>query len=131
MTNATLKIRWSERIECLEDNTESIPSIGGVYEIQGRKTSDGGYTRRYLGQSNNLKETYLKYLAGHESNKKLNQFLKEKKSFFRYIKINSDSIRKDVEKGLYSKYKHSFVDAEHMPSGSGKYVKISVEEINQ
>ena len=131
VVNATLKISWSDKIEYRNDNVKSIPSTGGVYEIQGRKTTDGGYTRRYVGESDNLQETYSKYLAGHASNEKLNQFLKEKKSFFRYVKINSDSIRKDLEKGLYSKYKHSFVDVEHMPSGSGKYVKISVEEKNE
>ncbi len=131
VVNATLKIIWSEKIEYRDDNAESIPSTGGVYEIQGKKTSDGGFTRRYVGESNNLKETYSKHLAGYTSNEKLNQFLKEKRSFFRYVKINSDSIRKDLEKGLYSKYKHSFVDAEHLPSGSGKYVKINVEEKNE
>ncbi|HJU13560.1 MAG TPA: hypothetical protein VJ792_03810 [Candidatus Nitrosotalea sp.] len=131
MVDATLKIIWSEKIECRNDNLGSIPSTGGVYEIQGRKTSDGGYTRRYVGKSDNLKATYSEYLLGHAQNQKLNQFLKEKKSFFRFVKINSDSIRKDLEKGLYSKYKHSLVDAKHIPSGSGKYLKISVEETNQ
>ncbi|MDE1862122.1 MAG: hypothetical protein KGI33_04325 [Thaumarchaeota archaeon] len=131
MAEATLRIIWSEKIECRNENTESIPSTGGVYEIQGRKTSDGTYTRRYVGTSTDLKETYLKHLGGNASNEKLRRFLKEKKSFFRYVKINGDSTRKDLEKGLYSKYKHSFVDAEHIPSGSGKYAKINVEETNQ
>ena len=130
MVDATLKVTWSEKIEYVTNNTESIPSNGGVYEIQGRKKSDGGYTRRFVGISENLKETYSKYLEGKGPNEKLNQFLKEKKSFFRYVKINSEQTRKDLEKALYHKYKHSFIDMENPPSGSGKYMKLSVEEIN-
>ena len=128
--NATLKVIWSEKVEYLSENTESIPQSGGVYEIQGRTKTDGQYTRRFVGASDNLKESYSKYLSGKGSNEKLNQFLKEKKSFFRYVKINSEQTRKDLEKGLYSKYKHSFIDIENPPTGSGKYVKISIEENN-
>ena len=128
--NATLKVIWSEKVEYLNENTESIPQSGGVYEIQGRTKTDGRYTRRFVGASDNLKESYSNCLSGKGSNEKLNQFLKEKKSFFRYVKINSEQTRKDLEKGLYSKYKHSFIDMENPPTGSGKYVKISIEENN-
>jgi len=128
--NATLKVIWSEKVEYLSENTESIPQSGGVYEIQGRTKTDGLYTRRFVGASDNLKESYSKYLSGKGSNEKLNQFLKEKKSFFRYVKINSEQTRKDLEKGLYSKYKHSFIDMQNPPTGSGKYVKINIEENN-
>jgi len=128
--NATLKITWSEKVEYVTNNADSIPSAGGVYEILGRKKTDGGYTRRYVGISDNLKEAYAKHFSTEESNEKLRQFLKEKKSFFRYIKINSDQIRMDLEKGLYSKYRHSFIGNGKTPSGSGKYMKISVEENN-
>ena len=130
MLNATLKITWSEKVEYVIKNAESIPSSGGVYEIQGRKKADGGYTRRYVGASENLRETFDRHLSNDESNQKLRQFLNEKKSFFRYVKSNNVQIRKDLEKGLYSKYRHSFIDNEKMPSGSGKYMKISVEENN-
>lgn len=130
MLNATLKITWSEKVEYVTKNAESIPSSGGVYEIQGRKKVDGGYTRRYVGASENLRETFDRHLSNDESNPKLRQFLSEKKSFFRYVKSNNVQIRKDLEKGLYSKYRHSFIDNEKMPSGSGKYMKISVEENN-
>src|SRR5207245_2604479 len=84
--NATLKITWSEKVEYVTNNADSIPSAGGVYEILGRKKTDGGYTRRYVGISDNLKEAYAKHFSTEESNEKLRQFLKEKKSFFRYIK---------------------------------------------
>lgn len=130
MVNATLKITWSEKIECVSQNAKSIPSDGGVYEIQGRKKTDGEYTRRYVGASNNLKETYSKYLAGKDLNEKLSKFVQEKKSFFRYVKINNELVRKDLEKGLYNKYRHSFVETDRLPIGSGKYLKISVEENN-
>jgi len=130
VVNATLKITWSEKVEYLTKNAESIPSSGGVYEIQGRKKVDGGYTRRYVGASENLRETFDRHLSNDESNQKLRQFLNEKKSFFRYVKSNNDQIRKDLEKGLYSKYRHSFIDNEKTPSGSGKYMQISVEENN-
>lgn len=130
MTNATLKITWSEKIEWVSQNAESIPSTGGVFEIQGRKKTDGGYTRRYVGASDNLKETYSKYIAGKGLNEKLNKFLQEKRSFFRYIKIHDELLRKDLEKGLYNKYRHSFVDTDRPPIGSGKYLRISVEENN-
>ena len=130
MVNATLKITWSEKVEYVNKNADSIPSSGGVYEIQGRKKTDGGYTRRYVGSSENLRETYDRHLSNEEANQKLRQFLSEKRSFFRYVKSSNDQIRKDLEKGLYSKYKHSFIDNGKTPSGSGKYVKISVEENN-
>lgn len=130
VVNATLKITWSQKVEYLSNNTESIPPSGGVYEIQGRKMTDGGYTRRYVGVTDNLKETYAGYLSGKGSNEKLNQFLQKKKSFFRYVKINNEQIRKDLERGLYHKYRHSFIDSENQPSGSGKYAQISVEEKN-
>ena len=130
MVNATLKVTWSEKVEYLTNNTGSIPSTGGVYEIQGRKKTDGGYTRRYVGRSDNLKQTYSEHLSNGESNEKLRQFLKEKRAFFRYVKITSDQTRKDLESGLYSKYRHSFIDNGKAPSGSGKYLKISVEENN-
>jgi len=128
--NATLKITWSEKVEFVTKNADSIPSSGGVYEIQGRKKTDGMYTRRYVGASENLREAYAKHLSDGGSNQKLKQFLKERKSFFRYVKITNDQVRKDLEKGLYSKYRHSFIDNEKVPSGSGKYMKISVEENN-
>jgi hypothetical protein len=131
VVNATLKITWSEKVEYLSNNTESIPLNGGVYEIQGRKKTGDGYTRRYVGVTDNLKEAYTKCLAGNGSNEKLNQFLKEKKSFFRYVKINNEQTRKDLESGLFHKYRHSFIDSTNQPSGSGKYVKINVEERNE
>lgn len=130
MSNRTLKVTWSDQIEYLFNNADSIPTTGGVYEIQGRKKSDGGYTRRYVGASKNLKQTYSKLLSGEESNEKLKSFLKEKRSFFRYVKSDDEQLRKDLEKGLYHKYKHSFIDVEDAPSGSGKFLIISVQEIN-
>ncbi|TLX84692.1 MAG: hypothetical protein E6K98_02005 [Thaumarchaeota archaeon] len=130
MVNATLKITWSEKVEYVTKNADVVPASGGVYEIQGRKKTDGGYTRRYVGTSDNLRQAYAKHLSTGESNEKLRQFLKEKKSFFRYVKSSSDQVRKDLERGLYSKYRHSFIENEKAPSGSGKYMKISVEENN-
>jgi excinuclease UvrABC nuclease subunit len=129
MMNCTLKITWSDKIEFLSNNAKSIPSYAGVYEIQGRKKTDGGYTRRYVGTSQNLRDTYSRHLSNVESNDKLKQFLKDKKSFFRYVKVSDELLRKDLERGLYHKYRHSFVKNENTP-GSGKYSKISVEENN-
>ena len=128
--NCTLKIKWSDKVEYVTNNTKSIPSHAGVYEIQGKKKTDDGFTRRYVGVSNNLQESFSKHLSEVDSNDKLKQFLKDKKSFFRYVKISDELLRKDLESGLYSKYKHSFVDNNNPPSGSGKYSKITVEENN-
>ena len=130
MVNAKVKITWSDKIEYVTKNADSIPASGGVYEIQGRKKTDGGYTRRYVGTSENLRETYDRHLSNEESNQKLRQFLSEKRSFFRYVKSSNDQMRKDLEKGLYSKYRHSFIENEKTPSGSGKYMNIRVEENN-
>jgi hypothetical protein len=130
LLNCTLKITWSDKIEYLTNNAKSIPSYAGVYEIQGRKKTDGGFTRRYVGVSNNLQEAFSKHLSEIEANDKLKQFLKDKKSFFRYVKISDELLRKDLQRGLYSKYRHSFVDNDNPPPGSGKYSKISVEENN-
>lgn len=130
MLNCTLKITWSDKVEFLSNNAKSVPSYSGVYEIQGRKKADGGYTRRFVGTSENLRETFSKHLSESESNDQLRQFLKDKKSFFRYVKISDAQLRKDLATGLYHKYRHSFVDNDNAPSGSGKYSKISVEENN-
>lgn len=130
MVNATIKITWSEKVEYTDNNVESIPSTGGVFEIQGKKKEEDRYTRRYVGKSNDLKDTYAKFLKGRAANDKLNQFLKEKRSFFRYVKVKSDPIQKDVVKGLYSKYRHSLIDNTDAPAGSGKYAEINVEEKN-
>lgn len=130
LMNCTLKIKWSDKVEYVTNNTKSIPSYAGVYEIQGKKKTDVGFTRRYVGASNNLQESFSKHLSEVDPNDQLKQFLKDKKSYFRYVKISDELLRKDLEKGLYSKYKHSFVDNNNPPSGSGKYSKIIVEENN-
>ncbi|HXX05438.1 MAG TPA: hypothetical protein VEJ68_01310 [Candidatus Bathyarchaeia archaeon] len=130
MMNCTLKVTWSEKVEYNTKNAKSIPSYAGVYEIQGRKKTDGGYTRRFIGVSSNLQEAFSKHLSEIEANDQLKQFLKDKKSFFRYVKISDELLRKDLQRGLYHKHRHSFVDNNNPPSGSGKYSKISVEENN-
>ena len=130
MLNCNFKITWSNRIGYENANQAKIPSSAGVYEIQGRKTTDGGYTRRFVGTADNLAQTYSTHLSDKESNEKLRTFLKEKKAFFRYVTSDGESTRKDLEKGLYFKYKHSFIASDAPPSGSGKYDKIHIIETN-
>ena len=130
MLNCNFKITWSSRVEYQTDRLTKIPADGGVYEIQGRAKENGGYTRRYVGTSDNLKQVYQKHLSDNESNEKLKKFLKEKKAFFRYVTTDREQTRMDIEKGLYSKYKHSFNGIDEPPSGSGKYLKIKIEETN-
>ena len=130
MLNCNFKITWSGRIGYDTANKTKVPSSAGVYEIQGRKTADGGYTRRYVGTSDNLQQIYSTHLSEKESNEKLRAFLKEKKAFFRYVTSDGESTRKDLEKGLYFKYKHSFNASDTPPSGSGKYDKINIIETN-
>ena len=130
LLNCNFKITWSSRIGYENANTTKIPSGAGVYEIQGRKTADGGYTRRFVGTSDNLQRIYSKHLSDNEANEKLRAFLKEKKAFFRYVTSDGESTRKDLEKGLYYKYKHSFNTSDIPPSGSGKYDKINIIETN-
>ncbi|MGI0083133.1 MAG: hypothetical protein ACREAG_07525 [Nitrosopumilaceae archaeon] len=130
MLNCTFKITWSNRIGYQSDNIDGIPASGGVYEIQGRKTTDGGYTRRYIGMSENLRQIYSKHLSDDESNEKLKKFLREKKAFFRYVTSDREQTRKDLQKGLYYKHKHSFNNGDVLPSGSGKYLEIKIEETN-
>lgn len=43
---------------------------------------------------------------------------------------DGESTRKDLEKGLYFKYKHSFNTPDTTLSGSGKYDKINITETN-
>jgi len=128
--NCTFKITWSNRIPFQTTQINSIPERPGVYEIQGRKKTDGGYTRRYVGISENLRQVYSKHLSDNEPNEKLKSFLKEKKAFFRYVPNDAEQTRKDVEKGLYFKHKHSFNTLDNPPAGSGKYLKIKIEETN-
>lgn len=130
LLNCNFKITWSSRIGYENANTSKIPSSAGVYEIQGRKTSDGGYTRRFVGTTDNLQRIYAKHLLDNESNEKLKVFLKEKKAFFRYVTSDGETTRKDIEKGLYLKYKHSFNTTDTVSSGSGKYDKINITETN-
>lgn len=130
MLNCQFKITWSSRIGYENNNKPKIPSDPGVYEIQGRKTADGGYTRRFVGTTENLQKIYAKHLSDTEANEKLRNFLKEKKAFFRYVTSDGESTRKDLEKGLYFKYKHSFNEFENPPAGSGKYDKIRITETN-
>ena|SRR3989337_2192863 len=130
LLNCNFKITWSSRIGYENTNKAKVPSIAGVYEIQGRKTTDGGYTRRFVGTADNLQQIYAKHLSDNEANEKLREFLKEKKSFFRYVTSDGESTRKDLEKGLYFKYKHSFNTTDTPPSGSGKYDKIRIMETN-
>jgi hypothetical protein len=130
LLNCKFKITWSSRIGYENANKAKVPSSAGVYEIQGRKTTDGGYTRRFVGAADNLQQIYSTHLSDKESNEKLRTFLKEKKAFFRYVTSDGESTRKDLEKGLYFKYKHSFNAADTPPSGSGKYDKINIIETN-
>lgn len=130
LLNCNFKITWSSRIGYENANTSKIPSSAGVYEIQGRKTADGGYTRRFVGTTDNLQRIYAKHLLDNEANEKLRAFLKEKKAFFRYVTSDGESTRKDIEKGLYSKHKHSFNTDDITPPGSGKYDKINITETN-
>jgi hypothetical protein len=130
LLNCNFKITWSSRIGYENTNKAKIPSGAGVYEIQGRKTTDGGYTRRFVGITDNLQQIYAKHLSDNEANEKLRAFLKEKKAFFRYVTSDGESTRKDLEKGLYFKYKHSFNTTDTPPSGSGKYDKIRIMETN-
>ena len=129
LLNCNFKITWSSRVGYENSNTSKIPSSAGVYEIQGRKTADGGYTRRFVGTTDNLQRIFSQHLLDNEANEKLKEFLKEKKAFFRYVTSNGDSTRKDVEKGLYSKHKHSF-NTNGTTLGSGKYDKINITETN-
>lgn len=130
LLNCNFKITWSSRIGYENANTSKIPSGAGVYEIQGRKTADGGYTRRFIGATDNLQRIYAKHLSDNETNEKLRAFLKEKRAFFRYVTSDGESTRKDLEKGLYFKYKHSFNTSDTTLSGSGKYDKINITETN-
>lgn len=130
MLNCTIKITWSNRLEYKDKHIDDIPAKAGVYEIQGRKATDGGYTRRYLGVTDDLKKIYSEHLSDIEQNEKLKKFLKEKRAFFRYVPVDAEQTRKDVEKGLYYQYKHSFNDSSAPPIGSGRYVKIKIEEAN-
>ena len=125
-----MKITWSSRIPFQTTQINNIPERAGVYEIQGRKKADGGYTRRYVGISKNLRQVYSKHLSDDEPNVKLRDFLKEKKAFFRYVPSDAEQTRKDVEKGLFYKHKHSFNTLDNPPAGSGKYSKIMIEETN-
>ncbi|HLA22746.1 MAG TPA: hypothetical protein VJZ17_04835 [Nitrosopumilaceae archaeon] len=125
-----MKITWSNRIPVQNTNIKDIPERPGVYEIQGRKKADGGYTRRYVGMAENLKHVYSEHLSDNEPNEKLKNFLKEKKAFFRYVTSDAEHTRKDLEKGLYFKHKHSFNTLDNPPAGSGKYLKIKIEESN-
>ena len=130
MLNCNFKITWSSRVEYQSDKISKIPANGGVYEIQGRAKENGGYTRRYVGTSNNLQQVYQQHLSDNESNEKLKKFLKEKKAFFRYVTTDREQTRKDIEKALYSKHKHSFNAVDNPPNGSGKYLKIRIDETN-
>jgi len=125
-----MKITWSNRIPVQNTNIKDIPERPGVYEIQGRKKADTGYTRRYVGMAENLKHVYSEHLSDNEPNEKLKNFLKEKKAFFRYVTSDAEHTRKDLEKGLYFKHKHSFNTLDNPPAGSGKYLKIKIEESN-
>ena len=125
-----MKITWSNRIPVQSAHINDIPERPGVYEIQGRKKVDGGYTRRYVGMAENLKHVYSEHLSDNEPNEKLKNFLKEKKAFFRYVTSDAEHTRKDLEKGLYFKHKHSFNTLDNPPAGSGKYLKIKIEESN-
>ena len=130
MLNCSFKITWSNRIEYQGDKISKIPITGGVYEIQGRSKENGGYTRRYVGVSENLQQVYKEHLSEKEQNEKLRKFLGEKKAFFRYVTSDREQTRKDIEKALYFKHKHSFNPADNPPNGSGKYLKIKIEETN-
>lgn len=121
------KINWSDSVEYTDSNRNGIPTDGGFYEIQ-EQVSDGGYTRRYVGRSDNLRRRYSGHLSNDEPNEKLRQFLREKHAFFRYVTTDDEDTRKDVEKGLYDKYKHSFNDPDNPPSGSGVCSIIDIEE---
>ena len=115
MLNCTFKITWSNRVAFQNTHTSVIPEKPGVYEIQGRKKADGGYTRRYVGMAENLRQVYSEHLSDNEPNEKLKNFLKEKKAFFRYVTSDAEPTRKDLEKGLYFKHKHSFNTLDNPP----------------
>ncbi len=130
LLNCNFKITWSSKVTYTDDNKKNIPSNAGVYEIQGKKIDNGGFTRRYVGMTENLQRSYVEHLSDKETNEKLKTFLREKRAFFRYLTSDAERIRKDIEKGLYDKYKHSFKATDNPPIGSGKYSKIKIVETN-
>lgn len=130
MNDCDFTVTWSKRIEYLEKNSNDVPKSEGVYEIQGHISSQNEYTRKYVGRSDDLRRRYLEHLSDDEQNQALKKFLKEKLAFFRYTKTENESVSKDVEKGLYDKYKHNFNDPNNPSSGSGKCKIIQIKETN-
>lgn len=117
-------------MEYLKENEKDIPSEYGVYEIQGHISDGNKFTRRYVGMSDDLKRRFTEHLRSDEPNKKLKEFLAAKKVFFRYATTKTEDIAKDIEKGLYDKYGHTYNDNDHPPSGSGKCLSVKITETN-
>lgn len=123
-------VRWSDKINYGEINSKFIPKSIGVYEIQGHISADNKYTRRYVGMSDDLNRRFSEHLLNSEPNTNLREFISTKKVFFRYVTTETEDIAKDIEKGLYDKYKHTYNDPEHPPNGSGKCSTIQITEEN-
>lgn len=113
----------------MEENKKDVPKKIGAYEIQGRTTS-GEYTRRYVGMTDDLNRRFSEHLLTSEPNLELKKFIAEKNTFFRYTTTDTEDTAKDVEKGLYDKYKHTYNDKDHPPSGSGKCLSVKIMETN-
>lgn len=128
--SCSFEITWSTQIEYVDEKKKEIPEEEGVYEIQGRISSKNKYTRRYVGRTDDLRRRFGEHLQDNEPNKELKKFLNEKKTYFRFIKTKDETISKDIEKGLYEKYNHTFNDPEKPPEGSGNCTEIFIKESN-
>ncbi len=98
-----LDLKWSKLLPLTKEEIDKLDSnIGGVYRFSQKKL-DGKYYVFFVGSAGNLKEKLL----GHLSNNNLSveKYIKQEGDFvFRYSIIESEDIRKAVEKQMYKHY---------------------------
>lgn len=95
---------WSNNIRYVETNSVLIPEKGGVYQIFRNDGQDGIFTNVYVGKADDLRRRYLEHISTNEKNILLFQNIIRNECYFRYIFVNEEAERQDVENRLLASY---------------------------
>lgn len=120
----TIKIKWVWVKPYKTNNQNKVPRSEGVYEILVKNT-DGNYTRKYVGSTEDLNIRYGEHLSPDEPNSKIRNGVKNYECAFDYFEIEDKSTRENVENWLYHHHKYEWNDIE--PPGNGNLVDVEEE----
>lgn len=119
----TIKISWKWVKPYVADRQDTVPRVGGVYEILVKKSDE--YYRKYVGSADDLNRRYGEHLSTNEQNSDIRNGVRNNECAFDYFEIEGKSTRENVENWLYHKHDYSWNNVE--PTGNGNLVEV-IEE---